>query len=55
MAYVHEIKFFVQNNEVYAALYDNPPIFCNEFWIKNIRIEELGIKTLPKNVQRTST
>ena len=51
MAYVHEIKFFVQNNEVYAALYDNPPIFCHEFWIKNIRIEELGIKTLPKNVQ----
>ena len=51
MAYVHQIKFFKQDNEIYAALYDNPPIFCQEFWIKNIRIKELGIKTLPDNVQ----
>lgn len=51
MAYVHEIKFFRQDNEVYAALYDNPPIFCQEFWIKNIRIKELGIQAVPENVQ----
>lgn len=51
MAYVHEIKFFIQDNEVYAALYDNPPIFAQEFWIKNIRIKELGIQTLPENIQ----
>lgn len=51
MAYVHQIKFFKQNNEIYAALYDNTPIFCQEFWIKNISIKELGINTLPDNVQ----
>jgi len=51
MAYVHEIKFFREDNEVYAALYDNPPFFCNEFWIKNITLKELGIQSLPENVQ----
>ena len=51
MAYVHEIKFFRKDNEVYAALYDNPPFFSNEFWIKNITLKELGIESLPENVQ----
>lgn len=51
MAYVHEIKFFKKDNEVYAALYDNPPFFSNEFWIKNITLKELGIQSLPENVQ----
>ncbi len=51
MAYAHEIKFFVKDNELYAALYDHPPIFCNEFWIDNVKAEELGIRVLPDNVE----
>ena len=51
MAYVHEIKFFKQNQTLYAALFDNPPMFCNEFWIKNVKASELGVKKLPENVQ----
>ena len=51
MAYVHEIRFFLKDGELYAALFDNPPFFCNEFWIKNIKATELGVNTLPKNVQ----
>jgi hypothetical protein len=51
MAYAHEIKFFIQDNELYAALFDNPPFFANEFWIKNIRAKELGISKLPENLQ----
>jgi len=34
-----------------SALYDNPPFFSNEFWIKNITLKELGIESLPENVQ----
>lgn len=51
MAYVHEIKFFVKESKLYAALYDHPPIFCNEFWIKNVKAEELGIRALPENIK----
>ncbi|MBR8835261.1 MAG: hypothetical protein DSM106950_14850 [Stigonema ocellatum SAG 48.90 = DSM 106950] len=51
MAYVHEIKFFIEDGELYAALFDNPPFFCNEFWIKNVKFKELGVNRLPKNVQ----
>lgn len=51
MAYAHEIKFFVKNSTLYAALYDHPPLFCNEFWIKNVSAEALGIRVLPKNVE----
>ena len=47
MAYAHEIKFFLQENELFAALFDNPPFFCDEFWIKNIKAKELGIAKLP--------
>lgn len=36
MAYVHEIKFYEKEGTLYAALFDKPPMFCNEFWIKNI-------------------
>lgn len=51
MAYVHEIKFFSQEGQLYAALFDNPPFFCNEFWIKNIPAAALGIKILPRNLE----
>ncbi len=51
MAYVHEIKFFTKDNELHAALFDNPPFFSNEFWIKNVKATELGIKALPANVE----
>ena len=49
MAYVHEIKFFKQDDHIYAALYDQPtPI--GEFWIKNLPATEIGIDQLPSNV-----
>ncbi|MBR8832129.1 MAG: hypothetical protein N5P05_004473 (plasmid) [Chroococcopsis gigantea SAG 12.99] len=51
MAYAHEIKFFLENEELFAALFDNPPFFCDEFWIKNIKAESLGIKKLPEGLQ----
>jgi hypothetical protein len=51
MAYAHEIKFFIEDKELYAALFDNPPFFCNEFWIKNIPAKELGISKLPQNLK----
>lgn len=51
MAYVHEIKFYKKEEILYAALFDKPPIFCNEFWIKNVEATELGIKKLPENIQ----
>lgn len=51
MAYAHEIKFFFEDEELYAALFDNPPFFCNEFWIKNVRAKELGISRLPESLQ----
>lgn len=51
MAYVHEIKFFTKDNELHAALFDNPAFFTNEFWIKNVKATELGIKVLPENVE----
>ena len=51
MAYVHEIKFFLQDEELYVALFDHPPAFCDEFWIKNIKAKELGIYKIPENVE----
>lgn len=51
MAYAHEIKFFLEDNKLYAALFDNPPFFCNEFWIKNVKAKELGISKLPGNLE----
>lgn len=51
MAYVHEIKFFTKDNQLYAAFYDHPPIFLKEFWIMNVKAKELGIQTLPPNVK----
>lgn len=51
MAYAHEIKFFIKDNELFAALFDNPPFFANEFWIKNVKAKELGIKKLPEGIQ----
>jgi hypothetical protein len=51
MAYVHEIKFFLKNNQLQAALFDHPAPFCSEFWIKNVKAEEIGIKKLPENIK----
>ncbi len=51
MAYAHEIKFFLDGRELYAALFDNPSFFCDEFWIKNIKAKDIGISKLPENVE----
>ena len=51
MAYAHKIKFFFQDKELYAALFDHPPLFYDEFWIKNVSAKELGIDRLPENIQ----
>jgi hypothetical protein len=50
MAYAHEIKFYIEDNVLFAALFDNPPFFCNEFWIKNVEASELGIDKLPEGL-----
>ena len=49
MAYVHEIKLFIssKSGKLKVALYDNPSVFCNEFWIKNIDASELGLTCIP--------
>ena len=47
MAYVHEIKFDRKDEIVYAALFDKPLFFGDEFWIKNVKASELGVKKLP--------
>lgn len=51
MAYVHEIKFFEKKGKLYAALFDKPPFFANEFWIKNVTAKELRINQLPENLE----
>lgn len=51
MAYAHEVTFFVKDNILFVALFDNPPFFCDEFWIKNVEASELGIKKLPEDLQ----
>ncbi len=66
MAYVHEIKFyFCSNNTLKVALYvksagqstlsgelyDNPPLFGNEFWIKNIDASEMGFTRAPDGLK----
>jgi hypothetical protein len=51
MAYAHEIKFFMKDETLYAALFDNPSFFSDEFWIKNIQAKELGISKLPEGLQ----
>ncbi len=51
MAYVHEIKFFLKDDELYVALFDNPPPLIKEFWIKNVIAEELGVSELPQHLQ----
>ncbi|AFY99627.1 hypothetical protein [Calothrix sp. PCC 6303] len=51
MAFAHEIKFFLKEEELYAALFDNPPFFGNEFWIKNVKAKDLGICQLPENIK----
>jgi hypothetical protein len=50
MAYVHEIKFFRQDNKLYVALFDNPtPV--GEFWLKNVLAEDIGIDQLPHGLE----
>ena len=53
MAYVHEIKFFLdkESRKLKVALYDKPPFFSNEFWIKNIDASELGLSLKPKGLK----
>jgi hypothetical protein len=53
MAYVHEIKFYIcqKSGKLQVALYDNPPIFSNEFWIKNVDASELGLTCLPDGLK----
>ncbi|MEM9275829.1 MAG: hypothetical protein AAGA80_23145 [Cyanobacteria bacterium P01_F01_bin.143] len=51
MSIVHEIKFFEKEGELFAALFDKPSILFPEFWIKNIKASELGLKKLPKNIK----
>ncbi|MFW6358688.1 MAG: hypothetical protein ACOC0N_05675 [Chroococcales cyanobacterium] len=47
MADVRQIKFFLQQGELYADLYDNSSFLTDEFWIQTIKAEELGIESLP--------
>ncbi|MBD2608719.1 hypothetical protein H6G81_30440 [Scytonema hofmannii FACHB-248] len=53
MAYVHEIKFFIskESGKLQVALYDQPPFFSNEFWIKNVDASSLGITRIPDNLK----
>ncbi|MEL7406829.1 MAG: hypothetical protein AAFN00_07665, partial [Cyanobacteria bacterium J06558_2] len=51
MARVHEIKFFLKDNKLFVALYDEPSIILPEFWIANIKAEQMGFTILPPNVQ----
>lgn len=53
MAYVHEIKFYrcPKSNELQVALFDQPPFFGDEFWIKNVSASELGFLSLPKGLK----
>ena len=52
MAYVHEIKFYsCGNGTLKVALYDNPPLFGNEFWIKNIDASEIGFTRVPNGLK----
>ncbi len=50
MAFVHEIKFFQQDGVLFSALFEKPTTFKNEYWIKNVPAQELGIKSIPENV-----
>lgn len=47
MAWVHQIKFFSKDKELYIALYDDSHI--SEFWIGNIKASDLGIMKIPEN------
>ncbi|MCP2732098.1 hypothetical protein [Limnofasciculus baicalensis] len=53
MAFVHEIKFFRdrKSGNLKVALYDKPPFFANEFWIKNIDASDLGLSRKPKGLK----
>ncbi len=53
MAYVHEIKFYIsrESGKLEISLYDKPPFFCDEFWIKNVDALELGFTRLPNGLK----
>ena len=53
MAYVHEIRFYTskKSGKLKVALYDKPPFFSNEFWIKNVDASDLGFSCLPKGLK----
>jgi hypothetical protein len=50
MAFVHEIKFFNQDNRLFCALFEVPNRYSSEYWLKNVPAQELGIAKLPENV-----
>lgn len=50
MAFVHEIKFFKKDNELFSALFESPTRYHSECWIKNVPAVELGIEKLPENI-----
>ncbi|ERT08328.1 hypothetical protein M595_1747 [Lyngbya aestuarii BL J] len=49
MGYVHEVKFFrdKKSQKLMIALFDIPPLFCSEFWLKNIEASQYNISSLP--------
>jgi hypothetical protein len=47
MAWVHQIKIFSKDQELYLALYDDS--YISEFWIANIKASDLGITKIPEN------
>ncbi|ARV59724.1 hypothetical protein BZZ01_14750 [Nostocales cyanobacterium HT-58-2] len=53
MAYVHEIKFYIssESGKLQVALYDKPPFFSDEFWIKNIDASEIGLTCIPDGLK----
>ncbi|MEO0834900.1 MAG: hypothetical protein AAFY16_02690 [Cyanobacteria bacterium J06642_3] len=51
MPKVYEIKFFIKEAELFAALFAKPSILFPEFWIDNIKASKLGFERLPDNVE----
>ncbi|WP_413165874.1 hypothetical protein ACL6C3_04985 [Capilliphycus salinus ALCB114379] len=53
MGYVHEIKFFPdkKSQKLMVALFDVPPLFCSEFWLKNVEASQYKLDSLPKGLK----
>ncbi|HEY9824477.1 MAG TPA: hypothetical protein V6D19_03455 [Stenomitos sp.] len=50
MAFVHEIKFFKHDDQLFSALFEASTRYSSDHWIKNIPAKELGIEKLPDQV-----